>query len=331
MSKAYDYLVFIGRFQPFHRAHQGVIAQALALADNVILLLGSADSPRTVSNPWTVAEREAMIRSTYSEEDNQRIFIRGIVDHPHDDVAWQRNVVRTVNEISGPDRAIGLIGHMKDSSSYYLGLFPDWAMVSVDNIDQINATDLRKQLFSLPDSQTFHHPDLHPAINQTLEAFRHSEDFSRLQAEYAHLQAHKEAWTNAPFPPIFVTVDALVLCQQCVLMVQRKGPLGAGLWALPGGFVEKEETLADGARRELYEETGLALEQDALAVSVFDRPDRSARGRTITHVHSYSLDDDVCPEVQAADDAAEARWIPLAELKRSQCFEDHYSIIQAMT
>lgn len=329
MRKTYDYLVFIGRFQPFHRAHQGVVAQALALAEEVVLLLGSADAPRSVSNPWTVDEREAMIRSAYDEPTNQRLQIRGIVDQPHDDAAWQRQVVRSVADIAGDASRIGLIGHMKDSSSYYLSLFPDWAMVAVDNIDHINATDIRKHLFSLPDEQVFQHPDLQAAITQRVEHFRHSADFARLQAEFHYLQAHKHAWANAPYPPVFVTVDALVLCQEHVLMIQRKGPLGAGLWALPGGFVEQDEYLCAGARRELREETGLALEQPAQCVAVFDRPDRSARGRTITHVHAYRLYR-ALPEVCAADDAQAAHWIALDALKRGQCFEDHYAIIVDM-
>ena len=59
----HDYLVFIGRFQPFHNAHLRMVRSALARAGRLILLVGTADAPRSSRNPWTFAEREAMIRA----------------------------------------------------------------------------------------------------------------------------------------------------------------------------------------------------------------------------------------------------------------------------
>ena len=327
-DKPYDYLVLIGRFQPFHRAHQGVVEQALARADRVILLLGSANSPRTVSNPWTVSEREAMIRSIYDEETNGRIIVRGIEDYPYDDDAWQRNAVETVAAITGNDAKVGLIGHMKDSSSYYLELFPDWGMVPVDNIDHISATDVRNAYFGLPEDEQFDYPDLHEHVVAALRDFRLADEYQRLRQEYKHLQDWKAQWSVAPYPPVFVTVDACVLCAGHVLMVQRKGPLGVGLWALPGGFIEQDETLAAAAVRELHEETGLSCAEGEIdLVEVFAKPDRSARGRTITHVHRIVLERESLPDVRAADDAADAKWVALSELDPQICFEDHYSII----
>ena len=97
---------------------------------------------------------------------------------------------------------------------------------------------------------------------------------------------------------------------------------------MPGGFIEQDETLATGALRELNEETGLFCEEGEIdLVEVFAKPDRSARGRTITHVHRIVLAGETLPDVCAADDAAEAKWVALAALDPRVCFEDHYSII----
>ena len=65
-------------------------------------------------------------------------------------------------------------------------------------------------------------------------------------------------------------------------------------------------------------------------VEVFDHPDRSLRGRTITHVFVLHLPGTVLPAVQAGDDAAAARWVPLAELPQleSQMFEDHFHVLR---
>ena len=63
---------------------------------------------------------------------------------------------------------------------------------------------------------------------------------------------------------------------------------------------------------------------------VFDHPDRSLRGRTITHVFVFHLPGDALPAVQGGDDAAAARWVPVSELAamESQMFEDHFHVLR---
>ena len=81
----YDTLIYIGRFQPFHRGHLHMVQGALAHADHLIILCGSADVARSSRNPWTVAEREAMIRAALTPEENARITLRPIHDDPYHD------------------------------------------------------------------------------------------------------------------------------------------------------------------------------------------------------------------------------------------------------
>ncbi len=119
-----------------------------------------------------------------------------------------------------------------------------------------------------------------------------------------------------------------------VLLVRRGGYPGKGLWALPGGFLEPRERLLQGALRELAEETQLGvlaptLVEALVGVAVFDHPDRSQRGRTITHAHYFDLKTRQLPAVTAADDAALAQWVPVASLPamEEQFFEDHFHIL----
>ena len=53
MTKTYDAIVFIGRFQPLHNAHVEIIRKASELADKVIVVVGSANQPRTFKNPFS--------------------------------------------------------------------------------------------------------------------------------------------------------------------------------------------------------------------------------------------------------------------------------------
>ena len=79
-SRCYKYLVFIGRFQPFHMGHKAVVDEALKRAENVIMLIGSANMPRSLRNPFTVEERAQMIKGAYPKQDADRIHCVGLDD-----------------------------------------------------------------------------------------------------------------------------------------------------------------------------------------------------------------------------------------------------------
>lgn len=113
-----------------------------------------------------------------------------------------------------------------------------------------------------------------------------------------------------------VTVDVAIMSVRQgdlqVLLVKRKWWPYEGLWALPGGFVSKEEALEDAARRVLSEKTGVShvyLEQ----LAAFGAPDRDPRARVITVVY-FALLDARPLSVQPADDAASIAWSSAAHL-----------------
>ncbi len=117
------------------------------------------------------------------------------------------------------------------------------------------------------------------------------------------------------YPRPAVTVDMAVIRKKEdryeLLLIQRKNDPFAGKWALPGGFVDMDETVEDAAARELYEETNLqniALEQ----FHVFSEPGRDPRGHTVSVVFIGALNEE--QEIKGKDDAKEARWFPLSDL-----------------
>ena len=94
MPKSANRVLFIGRFQPFHRGHLSVVEAALKKYDHVIIAIGSADKSRTQENPFTVGERHAMIKAALVELgiNNDRYAVVPITDID-DDLKWPKHVV----------------------------------------------------------------------------------------------------------------------------------------------------------------------------------------------------------------------------------------------
>ena len=331
----YDYLIFIGRFQPFHLGHESVIRKALELSDKVIVLVGSAYQPRTVRNPWDFNERETFMRSVFSEEENRRILAFPLLDYTYNNQLWIKSVQQLVagvvhNKIASKPK-IGLIGHQKDSTSDYLTQFPQWEREEVANYKNISSTEIRELYFN---NQEFSN-SLNSNISILLEKFKTTKAYEQVANEFHFVKKYKSAWDNAPYAPMFITVDAVVVQSGHILLIERKAQPGRGLMALPGGFLDANETLKSAVIRELREETRIKVPAPVLAGSitktqVFDDPYRSARGRTVTHAYLIELKGDKLPKVKGGDDASKAFWIPFAEVKPELMFEDHFHIIQAM-
>jgi bifunctional NMN adenylyltransferase/nudix hydrolase len=330
--KSFEFCVFIGRFQPFHLAHYSLLKEALEQADTVIVVLGSYNKASNTKNPWTAEERESMIRAALTEEENLRIKVVYMRDYLYNDNLWLTDLQQKVYEITGDSNSVALIGHEHDRSSYYLRLFQQWKLLSMKNIDKYpHATSLRDMYFTY---DLGYKRFVHSSTADFLEDFKKTEKFKNLKEEYDYLRTYRAKWEGAPFKPTFVTVDSVVVKSGHVLVVRRKGNPGKGLIALPGGFLNQDETTQAGALRELKEETAIKLSKEELETSVieskvFDHPDRSLRGRTITHAFLINLKAGALPQVKGSDDADKAWWMPLREVaaREADFFEDHYHII----
>jgi 8-oxo-dGTP diphosphatase len=125
-----------------------------------------------------------------------------------------------------------------------------------------------------------------------------------------------EARYVSRYPIFSVTADLVVLTLRdgrlCVLLVRRRNEPYAGRWALPGGFTDAGEDVADAAYRELEEEAGLGrgdlvLEQ----LHTFGAPDRDPRSRVVSVAHLALAAD--LPQPVAGDDAGDAAYLPVEE------------------
>lgn len=351
--KQYDLIVVIGRFQPFHNGHKSLIDKALDLAEHVTILCGSSNKPRSSKNPWTFLEREEMINSVYPEA---YLDIVNINDYLYDDLKWVKEVSQAVEGIvqwhNLPETAsIGLLGHFKDRSSYYLSMFPNWELIEGPSFEGINATDIRKELFLGMSPDTLPMPK---SVSEYLICSVGTEHFQSCMNEYKAIYKEKEKKSSYPYDLNEVTVDAVVVHRSGkVLLIKRGGAIGNGLWALPGGYLNKNENLYEGCVRELLEETqlnlvppgaeGLMATQEAVELytkselrrcfvwkEIFDHPERSLAGRLITGAHLFVLDTPYLPTVKGGDDAAKAIWHPIDLVESDYMHDDHADIINSM-
>jgi bifunctional NMN adenylyltransferase/nudix hydrolase len=344
-----DVAVLVGRFQPVHNAHLALLRRALQIAPRCIVVIGSAFQARTPKNPFTWTERAEMIRVALPDADRDRVQVVPARDY-YDEARWVRSVRDAVDALLSADgRAespkVTLVGHFKDATSGYLAAFPGWTLDAVERLSGSDGSALRDALFSSLPEDAHQAPALDAAlaaiVDQApsstiafLRAWTALPFLAELATEWRMLKRYKEAWRAAPHAPTFVTVDAVLQCAGCVLLIRRGQAPGRGLLAVPGGFIEARETAWQSCLRELAEETHLRLLDETMrrslrSVAVFDHPDRSQRGRTITHAHHFDLGDRELPELRADDDAASAEWIPIAGLAalEDRFFDDHFHML----
>lgn len=318
--------------------------QALQLAPKLLILVGSSNVAPDTRNPFTFEQRRDMILNAIDAEGLlDRVTVQPLPDFaaPNE---WIERVQHLVSSATATIRPrVCLVGHERDFTSEYLRWFPQYANEFLDDQGGINATSIRNVLFS--GIQAAGGPTLDklcpPTVVQFLSDWSSSVEAMRLRDEQASEIQYRKEWGPGPH----VTADAVVIKAGHVLLIKRGRLPGKGMWALPGGFLDmsKNETMKQAAIRELIEETRIrlslhpedtvkALERAFVASHVADDPNRSRRARIITHAFLFALDTDSygLPPVRGSDDAAEAKWVPLSEIRHDELFEDHGKIIDIL-
>ena len=309
--------IIIGRFQPFHVGHLHSVGVAASQVDKLYVLVGSANACRSIKNPWTFAERKDMIRSKLWSNHISNVEIVPLNDYPYNDTQWIADVRATAEhyDMGKPT----LFGHMKEGNDY-LKWFPDWKYRDIETPHPVNATSIRFRMYETDD----------PAMPRTV------------RDDFAYYESEKRAFAGYPFPETlnFNCGDAVVECQGHVLLIRRLRAPGAGAWALPGGFKDRDETFLDCAVRELQEETNIRVPEKVLRGSIvktelFDSPKRSfgiPRNTLAVYFRINPDPDGGLPRANGADDAAECKWFPLTDVLNSmELYDDHAHIISKVT
>ncbi|MFC2111562.1 NUDIX domain-containing protein [Bacteroidota bacterium] len=130
------------------------------------------------------------------------------------------------------------------------------------------------------------------------------------------------------YPRLSLTVDALIFMKDIdgtkVLLIQRDKAPYEGKWALPGGFVDMEETLEESIKRELKEETNLES-IELFQFHSFSKLRRDPRGRTVSVVF-YGFTSKDNSNIIAGDDARDAKWFDINDFP--ELAFDHTEIIE---
>ncbi|UBV41629.1 adenylyltransferase/cytidyltransferase family protein [Deinococcus taeanensis] len=293
--------VYVGRFQPPHAGHLLTMQAALDRHGRLLVLLGSANLARSSRNPFTPRERAAMLRAALPGAGGtaRRVALAAVPDE-FDAARWAAHVRAAVRS-ARPAGEVILIGFDKDASSSYLHWFPEWTLDPAPPVQAagrlLNATDLREQYLGggvVPSA-------LPPAVGTFLTGFQGTRAYRHLRAEHAALRAERAAWSGEPRHERLDLYAAPHAGEPAVWLTRRAGPIGAGLWALPG--------------------TPLNPGDRPAGASVFAHPGRSLGVPTTAHV------------VRAPAPPPGTQPVPLARAlaRPRRFFEDHHVILTRLT
>ena len=347
MSKKFDYIVYIGRFQPFHNGHLETVKQALEAGKELIFVIGSANAAATPINPLSAHERQKMIwKVLQALPITPKVHFIHAEDRLYNTNKWIGYVQAQVSNIA-QNGSVGLIGHDKGDNSYSLkNLFPTWGFVDTGAYQKagskvVSATKIRELMYT--GHLDYVESNVPFEVYRSLQDFIETDEFLNLQGEYIHILDEEKIVEHTPHGMNFITADSVVVQSGHILLVKRGAYPGKGLWALPGVHVDQNETADEASIRALVDETHLKVPVRVLKGSLkaekrFDHPERSLRARltqdrarTMTLAFFYELDSSqpLPKNVRGGEGIETAWWFSFAEVRkmRSQLFEDHADII----
>lgn len=349
--KTYDYVIYIGRFEPVHSGHLKTITKAFHYTKNVIVVIGSANAAPTPKNPWSAETRIEMINSLLNiirPNINSELNFVPMEDRLYNDDKW---LAYLQSAISGFVRGgtVAIIGHNKGDSDYIKECFPDMEFIDTGPYIKeaneagkvVSASKIRQLMFEGDVGYTA--SNLPVPIYKQLEEYVKTPEFELLRGEYENMRDEEEIVKHLPYGITFYTADSVVVQSGHILLIKRAEYPGKGLWALPGVHVGLDETTYEASIRALLDETHLKVPLKALKGSLvkekrFDHPERSQRARltqknarSITTAFHYKLDSNtpLPKNLKAGKGIEKVWWFTLAEAKKMRpvLFEDHADII----
>jgi bifunctional NMN adenylyltransferase/nudix hydrolase len=318
MQKTDNLGVLFMRLQPEHAGHRDLIRKAKNQCTFLYIFVGSANSPRTIKNPFTFTERRDSLQRFLKHEDITNVVIIPLNDYKYSDSNWVSDVTSFIDS-SWDTTQVTIFGHMKEGNGY-LNLFPQYGkFVNIDSVHDVNGTSVRN------------------------EWFKHSRSKfdADVLADWDYFQEEKVKFSTFPYPETlnFCCGDVVLECAGHILLIKRKSAPGRNTWALPGGHKENNETYFDCAIRELFEETNVRIPEKVIRGSVvktqlFDSPTRGCgipRNTLAVHIKVNLDPDGNFPRKVASSDAKECEWVSISDIMNNyELFDDHMAIISTL-
>ena len=323
--------VFIGRFQPFHNGHLNSVKIALMHSKKLIIAIGGYRLSASIRGPWSADERIEMIKSCLSRSQLKRIDFIVLRDRLYCEEKWVNNLKGEVSKIVGNKEPIAIIGHEKDSSSYYLNIFPEWKFLETGNYEGINATDFRKEYFSSKNLITGYEK-LPKQIVSWLKKYKKSVYYKNIK--YQFLYINKVLKNKKKLLP-FEVCNGLVICCGYILLVKSKAPLRKGFFSLPEAIYVSNENYKKISIKAVLNETKIEIMPEKIELAykkngVFSYRDRFPICKQTSYTYYYHLKENTLPEVFKTKETELAQWILLEDLYliENQIYADHFQIIQ---
>jgi len=368
--------VIIGRFQPVTLEQiERLFSPAISDNNIVVVILGSSDTARDSRDPFVAAERSNMIDEALADYglDYHKVEYRRARDYWYNKTRFLTKVQEAVSEgiksAYGPDHRLSdcnitLYGvDRRHEETDYLNSFPRWNS-EVEVIEDIESryAEIMHGLYMNESNDWM--SLVASSTSELLSQWIGTEHGKNMAAGHKHILKYRSKYDPLEGLPKdqylwiidesgerirqispaghklqFMTTDNVVIHQGNILLVRRRSHPGKGLWALPGGFLEADETAVAGAKRELQEETRMKVRDEWLTKEDrFDHPKRSQRGRVLTHAFRWDVPSwfkipQLKPERGFEREVTRVQWFALSEVINDMphlLFEDHLDIIESM-
>jgi len=327
-SKEYPYAasVYIGRFQPFHNGHLNSIKSALQKSHRLILVLGGAYLSPSIRGPWSIEERIQMIKNCLTKQQLNRIDFVYVRDRLYCEQLWIQNVKGELAKLIDTNLPIAIIGHEKDSSSYYLKVFPQWDFLETGNFKGINATDIRKSYFLSKNLKSAY--DKTPkSISNWLKNYRKKNAFKIIKEKYIYIQ---KMLSNDKLNMNNDVFNVFIVCNNYVLLLKSKQTLRKYLFSMP----EIEELNQNDPKNSILSEiifknSNNKLNFELLNHRIFDYSGRYPIGVQKSNTFYFKLNHENLPVVLPGKNSEHVEWILLDDihLLENQIYSDHFQIM----
>jgi bifunctional NMN adenylyltransferase/nudix hydrolase len=292
--------------------------------DKLYIGIGSANISGTIKNPMTVFERESYIKQFFIHKGdifNLEKLSFEYIDDSYNEERWLYYIDKKIKDY----KIDYLFYHAKkDGSSSWVENVYCKNVIDIEPITDISATQIRQSIIDNPLVENYFYD-----FNPYREYVKFINDYN---SKFTHPYCNKTT---------HVTVDLLIRTidnnhNNAIVLIKRNKGLGSGKYALIGGFVEPHETCLDAVIRECYEETGIIIPKQLIddESKVFDAPNRSDRGRIITHVYQCYLEYykllDIINNFKPNDEVSEIKIVSEGEFNSNikyNSFEDHSLLV----